>query len=64
MSKELADILRASIRRCGMSQNELAKLAGVPQQRLNAFMNGGDMKLRSAGKIAKVLGLTLKKSKS
>jgi predicted XRE-type DNA-binding protein len=60
MPKELADELREAIRRSGLSQNELAKLSGVPQPRVNVFMNGGDMKLRSAGKIAKLLGLTLK----
>jgi predicted XRE-type DNA-binding protein len=60
MPKELADELRDAIRRSGLSQNEVARLSGVPQPRVNVFMNGGDMKLRSAGKIARILGLTLK----
>lgn len=60
MPKELAEQLREAIRRSGLSQNEIAKRSGVPQPRLNVFMNGGDMKLRSAGKIARVLGLSLK----
>ena len=63
MPKELADILRDAIRRSGLSENELARRTGVLQQSINAFMNGSDMRLANASKIARVLGLTLKKSK-
>jgi predicted transcriptional regulator len=63
MPKELADTLRAAIRNSGISEIELARRTGVPQSRINDFMNGGDMRLTNAGKIAKYLGLELKKSR-
>lgn len=63
MPKELADILRAAIRDSGLSEIEIARRTGVPQSRINDFMNGGDMRLTNAGKIARYLGLELKRTR-
>jgi plasmid maintenance system antidote protein VapI len=61
--KELADILRDAVRKSGLPQYALAEKADVPQSRLSTFMAGGDLTLRNASKLAKVLGLTLKKAR-
>lgn len=61
MAKELADQLREAIRRSGLSQYEIARRSGVAEPRISVFMNGGDMRLTNAGKIARLLGLKLSK---
>lgn len=60
MAKELADTLRAAIRKSGMSANALADETGVPQPTITRFLAGADMKLETASKIAAYLGLELK----
>lgn len=60
MSKAMADALRAAIRKCGKSANELAKETGVPQPTITRFLAGADMKLSTAEKLASRLGLRLR----
>ena len=60
MSKELADKLRAAIRKSGLSANELARQTGVKQTTISGFMRGRDMGIHRASKIAKFLGLELR----
>jgi predicted transcriptional regulator len=45
----------------GLSANELARRTGVPQPTITRFLNGADMKLSTASKIAAQLGLALVK---
>lgn len=58
---DLANILRAAIVASGKTQLQLAEETGVPQQRISAFMRGGDMKLFYAGKLADAVGLKISK---
>lgn len=51
---DLANILRSAITASGMTQLALSKETGVPQQRISAFLRGGDMKLRHAGALMEV----------
>jgi plasmid maintenance system antidote protein VapI len=63
MSKTLADSLRLAIRESGQSATALADKTGVPQPTITRFLAGADMKLETAGRIAKHLGLELKTRK-
>lgn len=63
MSKEIADVLREAIRKCGLSALRLSKETGVPQPTISEFLRGRDIRLSRAQKIAKFLGLKLCKSK-
>lgn len=51
---DLAKHLRAAILASGQSQRQLSILTGVPQQRISAFLAGGDMKLKHAGALLDV----------
>lgn len=64
MSKTLADQLRHAILTSGLKQAELAERAGVPQSKISEFLNGAGMRLDNAGKIAKALGLELRKARA
>ena len=57
----MADILRARIRESGKTLVEIANAAGVPQPRLTVFMQGKDIRLTTAQKLADHFGLMLKK---
>lgn len=61
MPKDIADKLRDAITKSGESNLAIAKATGVPVSRIWDFMNGGDMRLKNASKIASYLGLELKK---
>jgi predicted transcriptional regulator len=63
MSKELADTLRITIRKSGLPLLTIAKESGVAVSTLSEFMDGADMRLKTASKIAAYLGLELKKPK-
>lgn len=63
MSEEMADALRKAIRDSGKSANALADETGVPQPTITRFLNGADMMLSTAQRIASHLGLELVKSK-
>lgn len=54
---ELAKILRSAILASGKSQRQLSIDTGVPQQRISAFLAGGDMKLAHAGKLMEAVGV-------
>jgi hypothetical protein len=55
--------LRAAIRRSGASAYRLAEETKVPQPTITRFLNGADMKLSTASKVARHLKLRLVKSK-
>jgi plasmid maintenance system antidote protein VapI len=63
MSEQMADLLRSRIRRSGISALALSKLCGVPQQRISDFLNGNDIRLRTAQKLADHFGLILRKTR-
>jgi plasmid maintenance system antidote protein VapI len=63
MSKELADVLRSAIIKCGISATQLANETGVPQPTITRFLNGADMKLSTAQTLAAYLGLELRPRK-
>lgn len=63
MSKELADVLRTAIERNGVSAYAIAQATGVPQPTIARFINGADMKLSTASKLAAYLGLELRKKR-
>ena len=52
--------LRAAIRRSGLSQNEVARRAGIDPGMVNRFLHGTrSMTLATAEKVAAALGLKL-----
>jgi len=61
MAKELAEMLRDAIRKSGEPLLTIAKATGVGVSSLSEFMNGADMRLANASKIAAYLGLELRK---
>lgn len=61
MSKQMADTLRKAIAASGVPVLTLSKKCGVPQPRISDFMNGKDIRLKTAQKIADYFGLKLKK---
>ena len=61
MRPQVEDTLRRAIRDCGLSANELAKRTGVSQPAITRFLQGSDMLLSTASKIAAYLGLSLTK---
>lgn len=61
MSKTLANALKAAIIASGKSANEIAKATEIPQPTITRFLQGADMRLSRAEKIAQYLGLELKK---
>lgn len=59
----MANTLRNAINASGVSANEIARETGVPQPTITRFLQGADMRLSRAEKIAQYLGLELKKTK-
>jgi plasmid maintenance system antidote protein VapI len=55
----ISDDLRDAIRASGKSLTAIAKESGVPQPMLTRFMNGQDLRLATADKLAKYFGLSL-----
>jgi transcriptional regulator with XRE-family HTH domain len=60
MPRDIAEKLRAAIRRCGKSANQLAKASGVEQSTISRFLQGKDMGIHRAAKLAACLGLVLR----
>lgn len=58
-----ADVLRKAITASGKSALKLPKDTGVSQPTITEFLRGKDIRLKTASKIAKVLGLELKSKK-
>lgn len=63
MPKELADTLRDAIRKSEIPLLTLAKATGVAVSTLSEFMDGADMRLRNASKVAAFLKLELRPRK-
>lgn len=63
MAKELAEVLRVAIRKSGQPLLTIAKGTGVGVATLSEFMDGADMRLATASKIAAYLGLELRKKR-
>ena len=56
---DLTQFIRDAIKRSGLTQYQINKLTGIPQGGLSLFLNGGDIRLETASKLAHVLGLEL-----
>ena len=63
MSEQLAEMLRAKIRDSGLTLTRIGELTGIPQPRLTVFMQGGDIRLSTAEKLAAHFRLTLRKGR-
>lgn len=61
MPKDIADVLRQAIEKCGLSALALSKATGVSQPTITEFLHGKDIRLQTAQKLAKYLGLELKR---
>lgn len=61
MSEQMAERLRTAIRDSGMSALALSKVTSVPQPRISDFLNGKDIRLTTAQKLADYFSLSLKK---
>jgi hypothetical protein len=59
MSEELSNTIRAAIHSCGKRLPTIAKKSGVEASALTDFMDGADIHLTSASKLAAYLGLDL-----
>lgn len=60
-SRNLAEQLRAAIRQSGLSGNQVAYRAGVPQAVVSRFLRGErSITLNTAAKLAAALGLELR----
>ena len=59
MTEQMAEQLRLKIAGTEVSILALSKLCGVPQPRIHAFMNGKDIRLATAQKLADHFGLVL-----
>jgi lambda repressor-like predicted transcriptional regulator len=62
MSEEMSDTIRSAIHKSGRSLPTIAKKTGVAVSALSEFMDGADLHLTSASKIAAYLGPELKPS--
>jgi hypothetical protein len=59
MSEELANTIRAAVNGCGKRLPTIAKKADVELSALTEFMDGADIHLTTASKLAVYLGLDL-----
>ena len=57
--KDLADVLRKAIKNSGLTHYRIAKDAGIAPDVLDRFMQGKDIRLTTAAKVANVLKLKL-----
>ena len=62
-SADLADQLKAAVERSGLSVNQVAREAGIPQQVLQRFLSGKrhNVRLDTASKLAGFFGMRLTK---
>jgi transcriptional regulator with XRE-family HTH domain len=58
------DRLREAIRSSGQSARQIATSAGVSQGSLSRFLLGADMRISSAARVARWLGLELREKKT
>jgi predicted transcriptional regulator len=54
------DQLKQAVVDCDLTNYRLAKRAGLPLDKVGRFLAGSDIRLSTAAKIARVLGLELK----
>jgi transcriptional regulator with XRE-family HTH domain len=59
----LAERLGMAVRFSGLSLSELSRRSRVAKSQLSQFLNGGDMRLKTADKLCAVLGLELVQSR-
>ncbi len=60
MAKIFSDVLRSAIKDSALTMKELSAKTGVPQPRICVFMQGKDIRLKTAEKLASYLRLELK----
>ena len=58
-----ADQLRAAVQKSEDSLASIGRQSGIPQPMLTKFMQGGDIRLATAEKLARHFGLDLTKAK-
>lgn len=58
-ARNIGSLLRAEISRRRLSQYRIAKDTGIKQPSLSRFLNGGSLKLETAGTLADYLGFEL-----
>lgn len=63
MSEEMAERLRRAIRTSGKTALELSSITSVPQPTITRFLNGRDMRLSRAQKLAAYFNLELREAK-
>jgi hypothetical protein len=59
MDETLSSLLRDLITECGMGHNELSRKSGVPQPTISRFAAGADLRLSTADKLLKHLGISI-----
>src|SRR4051812_12075153 len=59
---EFAEILRNAIKNSGISQYHLSKASGVPQGTISVFLAGGDLRLATFTRLAKIMGMELQQN--
>lgn len=59
MSEQMAELLRDTIRKSGISANQLARETGLTQPSISAFLNGAGISLTTAQKLADHFSLVL-----
>lgn len=60
MPKGPAEILRAAIRKSGLSAMQICRETGVAQPTITEFLRGKDIKLKTAEALMKRFGLVIK----
>jgi hypothetical protein len=55
----LPDRLGMAMKSCGLTLRQMSRQSGVSTSRLCRFLNGEDMRLKTADKVCAVLGLEL-----
>lgn len=59
MPKHMADVLREAIRKSGLTALALSTETGVSQPTITEFLRGKDIRMTTADKLARRLGLAL-----
>jgi plasmid maintenance system antidote protein VapI len=54
--------LRQSIRECKKSANQIARETGISQPTITTFLNGRDLRMETADKLAAYFGLELREA--
>ncbi|HWA97619.1 MAG TPA: helix-turn-helix transcriptional regulator [Pirellulales bacterium] len=62
MPDDLAKMLRSAALSSGQSHADIARATGIPQPTVTRFLNGADMKLSTAARLAAYFGLELREA--